>query len=319
MYLVYNLSFIQIRRIEMKKITKKISAFITGTAMCIGLAAAPVSVFAATPEDAAALARSLGIPESFIQAGWNRYYEDPELYPPELIDSYMETLRSMNQEMLDQLISENGGTPSSPSTPSATTSAGQNQQSTTTTAAQSGNGNTSGGNGNTAGGSGNSSNGNSSADDKIILTMPDGSTFERISAKEFAAMTLDEKRAYIATFTPEQQQVFLANLSPEDYKSLMKQLPIENKAEIIDEMAGITEQLGLTLSVDELTDNDIVLSMKDKDGKLVAVNAARDSVASTGYDRRGILAVALSLVTVGIAGAVVAVRKSFRKNAENEE
>lgn len=316
MYLVYNLSFIQIRRIEMKKITRKISAFITGTALCIGLASVPMSAFAATPEDAAALARSLGLPESFIQAGWNRYYEDPELYPPELIDSYMDTLRNMSKEMIDQLISENGG---APSTPPATTSAGQNPQSSTTTAASSGNGNTSGNNGNTSGGNGNSSNENSSSDDKIILTMPDGSTFERISAKEFAAMSLEEKRAYIATFTPEQQTVFLANLSPEEYKSLLKQMPIENKAEIIDEMAGITEQLGLTLSVDELTDDDIVLSMKDENGKLVAVNSARDSVASTGYDRRGILAVALSLVTVGIAGVVVAVRKSFRKITENEE
>lgn len=281
---------------------KKLFKILAGAALCISLAAVPMSANAATPGEAAALARSMGLPEDLIQAGWNRYYETPDLYPPEVIDGYIATLRSMNQEMINQLLIDSGYGVQSP----AVTEPPQQSatESTITTAKPSG--------------SGNSSNGGSgSKSDVITLTMPDGSTFTRISSKDFAALSLEEKRAYIATFTPEQQSVFLANLSPEDYKSLLKQLPIDNKADIIEDMVDLTGKLGLTLNVDELTDDNFVLSMKDEDGKLVAMSSAKDTVAATGYDRRGILAFAASLVTLGIAGTAVAVRRSFgRKNEE---
>lgn len=283
---------------------KKIFGLLTGAALILSLSSAPISANAATPEEAAALARSMGIPESLIQAGWNKYYEDPDMYPPELIDSYMATLRGMNQDMINQLIIENGGSVSTPQTLATTTSAQSSSENTVTTPASSGN--------TSEGGNGSSENSSSSSKgDKITLTLPDGSTFDRISSKEFSAMSLDEKRAYIASLTPDQKTAFLSNMSPEDYKSLLKQLPIENKTDIIDGMADITNQLGLTLSVDELTDNNLVLSMKDQDGKLVALSAVSDTVAATGYDRRGILALAAALTSLGLFGTALVVKKSF--------
>lgn len=299
---------------------KKISRILIGTALCVSLAAVPMSANAATPEEAAALARSMGLPESLIQAGWNKYYENPELYPPELIDSYMATLRGMNQEMIDQLLIDSGFAPSATPEPAVTTAAPQQSQgkvTTTVPVADNNSSENSGNNDNSSSGN-NSSGGNQSSgqskDDKITLTLPDGSTFDRISSKDFAAMSLDEKRGYIAGLTPEQKDAFLGNMSPEDYKSLLKQLPLDNKADIIQDMADVTSQLGLTLSVDELTEDNIILSMKDEDGKLVALSAASDTVAATGYDRRGILALAAALAVVGIGGTAVAVKKSFGKN-----
>lgn len=290
--------------------------FITGCALCAALSAVPMSANAATPEEAAALARSMGLPESIIQAGWNKYYENPEMYPPELIDSYMATLRGMNQDMINQLLIDNGFAPSTPTTtaaPAVTTLTQDKTTSVTTTEAV----NSSEADGN----SDNNSNGNGSAgktdktdSDKITLTLPDGSTFDRISSKEFSAMTLDEKRKYIASLSPEQKTAFLENMSPEDYKSLLKQLPLDNKAEILDSMADITSKLGLTLSVDELKDDNIVLSVKDEDGKLVALSAVSDTVAATGYDKRGILALAAVISALGISAAAVTVKKSFGKN-----
>lgn len=294
---------------------KKFVYILTSVVACLSLAAAPLSAKAATPEEAAALARSMGLPESLIQAGWNKYYENPELYPPELIDSYMATLRGMNQDMINQLLTDNGYAPSAPAAPNVTTAAPQQTsassaatttQATATTPASSGSsGNTSDNSGNTSG-----------SDDKITLTLPDGSTFDRISSKEFAAMTLEEKRAYIAGLTQEQKDVFLANMSPEDYKSLLKQLPLDNKAEIIDDMADVSSKFGLTLSVDELTNENIVLSMKDEDGKLVALSAVSDTVAATGYDRRGIFALASALASIGIIGTAAIVKKSFGNKKE---
>ncbi|MBR3901582.1 MAG: hypothetical protein IKJ60_08555 [Ruminococcus sp.] len=289
---------------------RKFLGLVTGTAIALSLSVAPICANAATPEEAAALARSMGLPESLIQAGWNKYYEDPSMYPPELIDSYMATLRSMNQDMINQLLADNGYAPSTPP-PAATTAPQQQENSSTTTAASENDTSetTTTANANSSGN--NQNNNNSNKGDKITLTLPDGSTFDRISSKDFAAMSLDEKRAYISGLTPDQKSAFLSNMTPEDYKSLIKQLPIDNKAEIIDGMADITGQLGLTLSVDELTDENFVLSMKDQDGKLVAQSAASDTVAATGYDRRGILALAAALAAMGIAGTAYIVNKSF--------
>ncbi len=289
---------------------RKFLGLVTGTAITLSLSVAPICANAATPEEAAALARSMGLPESLIQAGWNKYYEDPSMYPPELIDSYMATLRSMNQDMINQLLADNGYAPSTPP-PAATTAPQQQENSSTTTAASENDTSetTTTANANSSGN--NQNNNNTNKGDKITLTLPDGSTFDRISSKDFAAMSLDEKRAYISGLTPDQKSAFLSNMTPEDYKSLIKQLPIDNKAEIIDGMADITGQLGLTLSVDELTDDNFVLSMKDQDGKLVAQSAASDTVAATGYDRRGILALAAALAAMGIAGTAYIVNKSF--------
>lgn len=287
---------------------KKILGLLTGTALMLSLSVAPFCVNAATPEEAAALARSMGLPESLIQAGWNKYYEDPSMYPPELIDSYMATLRGMNQEMINQLLIDNGMSPATPPAPVITTATQLSTESTITTAIPVA------GADNSEESNNNSSSGNTadtSKNDKITITLPNGSTFDRISSKEFAAMSLDEKRAYIASLTPEQKTAFLSNMSPEDYKSLLKQLPIDNKAEIIDGMADITNQLGLTLNVEELNDSNIILSMKDKDGKLVALSAASDTVAATGYDRRGILALAAAITSLGLLGTAFIVKKSF--------
>lgn len=303
---------------------RKFFSVLAGTALCLSITVAPMTANAATPDEAAALARSMGLPESLIQAGWNKYNENPELYPPELIDSYMATLRGMSQDVINQLLADNGFAPSTPSAPApvVTTAPQQSQGNTVTTAkaennpatTTEANGNTADSNDSDKGDKDNSDNKKPSLTDKITLKLPDGSTFERISVKEFTSMTLDDKRAYIASLTAEQKDVFLANMTPEDYKSLLKQLPLDNKADIIQSMADVTSQLGLTLSVDELTDENIVLSMKDEDGKLVALSAASDTVAATGYDRRGIFALAAALASLGIAGTAVVVKKSFGKD-----
>ncbi len=286
---------------------KKIFA---GAALCLSLglsAAAPVTANAASAADAAAVARSLGIPEEFIQQGWNAYNANPEKYPPEVIDSYIAILYGMGQDAIDQLIRENGGTvtpPAAVTTAAPVTTAAATKKTTAaaperhTTPAQ------------------------SPAQDKpddgqITLTMPDGSTFTRVSGAKFAAMTLEEKRAYLNSFTAEQQSVFLANLSPEDYKSLLKQMDIDSKVQVLDNMTGITDDMGLNITVDELTDDNLTLSMRDENGQLVAIGSAGDTVADTGYDRRMLFAAAAGLIAVGGAGAFVLAKKCFRKD-ENE-
>ncbi len=64
--------------------TKKIFYSSIAAAALIALVAT-----AATPEEAAAIARSYGVSEETIQQCWNEYYANPELYPPEEIDNLL--------------------------------------------------------------------------------------------------------------------------------------------------------------------------------------------------------------------------------------
>lgn len=275
----------------------KLLKIMAGTLLCAGLAAVPMNTNAATIDELSEKARSMGFPEEMIQAGYNQYYESPELYPPEIIDSYIVMINDMTDEMIQKLVEENGFKMDGEKIPVVTSyvPAASSDSSQTVPAAQ-----------------------EEPADpnsDPIEYTMPDGSVFTRVSVNEFAAMTLDEKRAYIASFTDEQQTVIIQNLSPEEYKSLLKQLPVDDKADIINQAAAITDGMGMSLTVDELTDDNLTMSMRDENGKLVAVGSVKDKVADTGYDRRGILALASALVLIGSAGTAVMAKKCFSQES----
>ncbi|MBR6070532.1 MAG: hypothetical protein IKP78_08095 [Ruminococcus sp.] len=255
-----------------------------GAVVC-ALMSAPIYADAATPEEAAELARQYGYSEDLIQQGWNEYYANPELYPPEVIDMYMEQLRESGHKIVTEV----------PYDPNATVPAAATQTSpaaTTTTAAG-------------------STQTTPAQPDVITLTMPDGSTFTRITAEAFIALSYEDKQAYLATFTPEQQKIIIENLSPEEYRSLMKQLPADKKMEVIDDMKKITDNMNLTLTVDEVSDDNVKISMKNSAGELVAVSQAKDTVENTGYDRRGIFAAAGALLLTAFAGMYLVVRKCF--------
>jgi hypothetical protein len=260
---------------------KMIKALTAGAVIC-ALMSAPIYANAATPEEAAELARQLGYSEDLIQQGWNEYNANPELYPPEVIDQYMEQLRQSGSKIVTNVPYNPDGT-----VPAAATET----NSTVTTAA--------------------GSETTPAQPDTITLTMPDGSTFTRISKAAFIALSYEDKLAYLSTFTPEQQTVFIQNLSPEENRSLLKQLPADKKMEVIEDMKKITDDMGLTLVVDEVSDDNVTISMKNADGELVAVSQAKDVVENTGYDRRGIFAAAGALLAAAATGLFVVARKCF--------
>ncbi|MDE5764967.1 MAG: hypothetical protein K2I00_08395 [Ruminococcus sp.] len=275
----------------------------TGALLCAGLAVIPMNTNATTIDDLSGKARSMGFPEEMIQAGYNKYYESPELYPPEVIDSYMVMLDDMTDEMIQELVAESGFTMGGdkipvvtsyvPSNPSEPETPAEPSQTVTAVPEVPVNINS----------------------QPIEYTMPDGSTFTRVSVDDFAAMTLEQKKAYIASFTSEQQTVILQNLSPEEYKSLLKQLPVDDKIDIVNQATAITDGMGMSLTIDELTDDNLTMSMRDENGKLVAVGSVKDKVADTGYDRRGILALAAALVLIGLSGTVVIAKKCFSQGS----
>lgn len=298
----------------------RIATAIAGAAMICALSAVPAAADAATPQEAEAAARACGIPEEEIQAAWNQYYADPDRFTPEVID-----------DMIDQLYIAKGAIvtnvpynpnavipaltePESPDQSAASTTTAAETSTQETSPAQQEKPGSSGGN--NSGGSGSSPQ-NTSTD--ITLTLPDGSAFTRISKERFIALSYEDKLAYLGTFTPDQQAVLIENLSPEEYRSMLKQLPADQKLEVIDTLSGVTDNLGLTITVDEITDNSAKISLKDENGELKGVAEAGKLVADTGYDRRGFFAVCGSLVAAAFAALAVLINRCFTEEPSEDE
>lgn len=158
-------------------------------------------------------------------------------------------------------------------------------------------------------------------DPPITLTMADGTTFTRISKKEFISLSYEEKQAYIAAFPPAQQQFIIDNLSPEERRSLLKQLPMDKKLETIDGMAGVMEEFGINLTVQDINDNTVKLTLRDENGVLIGQSSiGSDVVENTGYDRRWVYVAAGGLFIIALAGTFLVTRRySPKERASNEK
>lgn len=276
----------------MKKFFVQLAA---SAAVVCGIFAGALSANAATVDDVAAVARQYGYPEEMIQQGYNLYYTDPNAYTSEDFDAAIATIINGGEELRNQYC------PGLAATTTAPSNGGTSQTVTTTAPAQGGS------QGTTPSASGN---GNS------------GLSFERISEEEFIKMTYEEKKAYIASLTPEQAQEFMNSLSPEELRSMMSQLPADKKLEQIDTMSQVGEQLGMNISVDEITDDKLSLQIRDEDGTLVGVAAAGVTVEDTGYDYRLLFSLSGMLIVAAAGGFILVARKCFGRQqtgAENEQ
>ncbi len=279
-------------------IKKFIRAAIAAVTLCLAVSV-PLYASAATPEEAAEIARQYGYSEDMIQQAWNEYNANPELYTPDVIDNYIEQLKESGQKIVTEVPYDPQAT--IPAAATSTVSAASTAKGSATAA--------------TASSSANNSTTTTADDGTITLTMPDGDSFTRISKEAFIALSYEDKQAYLKTFTAEQQKVFIENLSPEEYKSLMKQLPADKKVEVIDELTKITDDLGFTLTVDEISDENVKVSMKNQDGELVAVGQAKEVVENTGYDRRGILFFSAGMIAAGIVAMIAVAKKCFGRDS----
>ena len=264
-----------------KKLTIYGSFFITAIlcSFTIGL-----SANAATVDDVAAVARSYGYSEAQIQAGYNAYYENPDKYPPELLDMVIERIHASGAQII-------ATAPQEPVDVISTTTIAQTptevQQQITTYTDQ-------------------------PVSTSITLTASDGTTFTRISREEFINMDYDDKMAYVHSFTQAQQQAIIDDLSPEEYKSLIKQSPVDQKMQIIGKISEAAEEMGINITVDEITDDSLTVAMRNDDGELLNVSTAGNAVEDTGYDRRGLFLFSAALICIGIFAAYFLMRRMDR-------
>lgn len=270
--------------------------------LCAASATA-VSASATTIDDVVETARRLGFPESIVQQGYNQYYADPDMYTEDDLDYAITYLYEYEAEIKSQLgITD---VPTEPETPATdpTESTTSNEQQTTDTGSQN-----SGNNGNN---SGSSSSGNSGTENNSSST-----AIDRISEEEFLSMTLEEKREYISTLSPEEQQIFFSTLSPEELKNIVKQLPTDDKVEVMDTFVKAGESMGVKVTVNEITDDTISMTVKNPQGELLDVAAVGVIVEDTGYDYTGLFAFSGFLVLAAGGALWLVIRKCFGRNGE---
>ncbi len=273
-----------------KKLFVTCAAVLTAAA---GLFSATLTASALTVEEVAEEARKYGYPEDTVQYALNEYYSDPDLQNEENLQQAMEAIHGGAYSYLttapqQTIVTTTTTTTIAPAAPGETTA---QSAPVTSTPAQS---------------------------DGITLTAADGTTFTRISVSAFIAMSYEEKMAYIASFPPVQQQAILDNLTPEEHRSILKQLPTEKKAEVVDNMSQFANTMGLEMTVDEMTDDEMQFSIHNTDGELVGVSSMGVIVEDTGYDRRGIVAAACGLFLIAFAGIAFVVHKCFRRPSAGE-
>lgn len=260
----------------------------TAAGLCAVLAF-PFTANATTVDDVAAVARQYGLPESVIQQGYNEYYKDPDLYSSEALDEVIEDIRSgAAASLLIKRGLMTNSTTATTTTAVTTSPSGSTPQTTT-----------------------------EPVDDPktaaITLTDSNGNSFTRISREDFIKLSYDEKMAYLGTFTPEQQQTVINDLSPEEYRSILKQAPPEVKIDVVSNYSKAAEQLGINITIDEISGDSLSVAMRNDDGELVGVANAGHIVEDTGYDRSSLFYIAGALFSAAGAGIILLMKKCFGK------
>lgn len=91
----------------------------------------------------------------------------------------------------------------------------------------------------------------------------------RIDSDTFINMTLEEKQNYINSLSDSEREAFLAGLSPAERNSMIKQLPADQKMQLTQDYIDTANTMGLNISVDAITDDNISLTIRNDDGIII--------------------------------------------------
>lgn len=304
---------------------KLLSGILAAAATVCGICASGLSSSAATIEEVAETARRYGIPETMIQQGFNEYYADPDSYDSETLDYAIIHIEEYYQEIIDRF--SDYDQPSDTTQPNTDASSGNNNSADNNSTDTEG-GNTTGSNiqdktessGNAASGqdTSGSPSGNEASGSKNEETINNNSG-GRISKEDFIKMTLEEKQAYVASLPEAEREEFMRTLSAEELKSIVKQLPTDDKAAIVDKFVQAGDAMGVKVTVNEITDDNVSMALRDKNGQLIDVAAVGVIVEDTGYDYTLLYTISGVCVIIAAAGLWLIIRRSFGGQKTEEE
>lgn len=250
----------------MKKGFRKVCAALCSTALLCAATAVPAS--ASTVSDVIAAAYAVGIPAQYVQEGIAMYGGGN--YTSEQCDQAIASIYSY-QGRVDELLEDYFGVPSN----GGNNNNASNNNSGSNNSNSSNNNNSGSNSGGNSGSSGNNSNSssNSNSSNNANSGNNGGTSGDSDGSKSFTDMTLDEKIDYVNQLPAEERSNYISNLTTEERNSFIKQLPVSDKAAVLNEFLGVGDSLGLHFTVDEMTNDSVVVSARDKDGKLIDVPA----------------------------------------------
>ncbi|WP_298527110.1 hypothetical protein [uncultured Ruminococcus sp.] len=302
---------------------KRYLAYITAAAATVcSLLTFSMSAGATTVDDVAETARKYGYSEEYIRQGYERYYEDPDLYTSDDFDYAIQKLEEAGSQLVTTAPQDPNAYTTTSDTQVTTVPASEAPVTTSIAIVTNEAGSTvtsivtqapvkvNGGQGGSSGQNG----GQSSSSGEITYKTSDGTTFTRMSRADFIKLSYADKMAYLRTFTPEQQQIIINDFSPEEYRQMLKQAPSTTKMDVVDELSKAADVMGMNITVNEISDDSVSIAMRNDKGELIGVATAGNRVEDTGYDRRGIYAVAALIVTAAGAGMIILKKKCFGKD-----
>ena len=297
----------------MKK-RKYIICFITGLFAATGILSGSLIANAATIDEVAEVARKYGISESYIQAGYNNYYQNPDKYTSEDFDNAIACLELYGEDSEQAIMDYFGVTSIAKTTTTALQSSANKTTSiiTSTTTVASSSSNTSGNSSNNSSSSNNTS-GNGSNNSSGNLD----EDLRPISVAEFIKMTLEEKKEFINTLSDDEKAVFLGSLTNEERNSIIKALPTDTKIDILSNFIDAGNSMGLNMQIEDLENDKLSMSIRDDEGKLIDVSNVGVTVADTGYDYKLFALIGGAVILASLLGFYLIFKKlSAEENAE---
>ena len=138
-----------------------------------------------------------------------------------------------------------------------------------------------------------------------------------IKQSDFINMTMQEKIDFVNSLPENERQNFIANLTNEERNSILKQLSADEKISILSNFVDFGNTMGLNFQIDNITDESLAMSVRNKDGDLVDISTVGVSVEDTGYDYRLFAVIASSAILLSAFGIyIIAKRLSSSEKSE---
>lgn len=130
--------------------------------------------------------------------------------------------------------------------------------------------------------------------------------------KPFSEMTLEEKRAFIASLPEDERAAFLVNLSPEERNSILKQLDPDKKQDVLAGVVDLGKQMGMTVTVDDA--DSYKFSVRDKNGTLIDSASFGLTVDPTGWNTTAPVLAASGMILLSLGGMLYLIKKQEDTN-----
>ena len=147
----------------------------------------------------------------------------------------------------------------------------------------------------------------------VTTTVTTRSAAER---KSFINMTLEEKKAYVKSLPPEEQADFLRSLSTAERNSIIKQLGTDSQSEIAQGFIELSKQLGMNITVDNISGEGIDYSVRDSEGNLVDASVIGTQVDDTGWNTTLPVLGSGCAILLSVGGMLYTGKKGFKREED---